>query len=162
MFLMFPAALAFAGAMDLFTMTIPNRISLGLVIAFVVALPFSGLDAAALASHVGAGVLMLALGFLMFNRGWLGGGDAKLLASASLWLGLDLLLTYVAVVTVAGALLVLALLFFRTICLPPQLSLQPWAARLHRQGGDVPYGLAIAAGALWIYPQTIWFATWAV
>ena len=32
LFLWFPAAMAFAGAMDLFTMTIPNRISLGLIL----------------------------------------------------------------------------------------------------------------------------------
>ena len=29
-----------------------------------------------------------------------------------------------------------------------------WAARLHETGGGVPYGLAICAGGLWLYPQT--------
>ena len=38
----FPAAVAFAGAMDLFTMTIPNRISLALVAGFAVLAPLAG------------------------------------------------------------------------------------------------------------------------
>jgi len=33
------------------------------------------------------GVAMLALGFCLFAKGWLGGGDAKLLAVLSLWIG---------------------------------------------------------------------------
>jgi prepilin peptidase CpaA len=35
--------------------------------------------------------------------------------------------------------------------------LPPWAQRLHVPGSHMPYGVAIAAAALWIYPKTIWF-----
>ena len=74
-FLIFPAIMCLAGSMDLFTMTIPNRITLGLAAAFVVALPFSGLDLMGIASHFAAGFLMLLVGIFMFTRGWLGGGE---------------------------------------------------------------------------------------
>jgi len=162
LFLTFPAAMAFAGSMDLLTMTIPNRISLALIGAFAVALPFSGLDLAGTASHVGAGLLMLAIGIVMFSQGWLGGGDAKLLAAASLWLGLDSLMPYLVSVAIAGGLLVLLILLYRQIVLPPLLMRQTWATRLHQRGGGVPYGIALAAGGLWIYPQTTWFSSLAV
>ena len=29
---------------------------------------------------------------------------------------------------------------------------------LHRPDGGIPYGIALAAGALLVYPQTFWFA----
>ena len=89
LFLIFPAAMVFAGSMDLFTMTIPNRISIGMVAGFLVAAPFSSLTLTAFLWHLAAGFSMLVVGILMFSRGWLGGGDAKLLAAATLWLGFD-------------------------------------------------------------------------
>ena len=94
LFLSFPAAMAFAGAMDLFTMTIPNRISIGLILAFVVAAAMAPLGWPELASHVGAGLLMLVVGIALFACGFLGGGDAKLLAAAALWFGFEGLLQY--------------------------------------------------------------------
>lgn len=162
LFLIFPAAMALAGAMDLLTMTIPNRISLALLAAFVLVLPFSGLDAWAIASHIGAGCLMLLVGIFMFSRGWLGGGDAKLMASASLWLGFDWLFPYLIYVTMAGGTLVTAILLYRSLTLPLSLCQQPWAVRLHKQGGGVPYGIALAAGGLYIYPKTAWLTSLAV
>lgn len=162
LFLLFPAIMCLAGSMDLFTMTIPNRITLGLAAAFVVALPFSGLDAMGVASHLGAGLLMLVVGIFMFTRGWLGGGDAKLLAAASLWLGFEWLFPYLIYVAMTGGTLVTAILLYRSLALPEILCRQPWAVRLHTAGGGIPYGIALAAGGLWIYPHTAWFANLAV
>ncbi|MFV0298175.1 MAG: prepilin peptidase [Hyphomicrobiaceae bacterium] len=161
LFLMFPAAMAFAGAMDLFTMTIPNRITIGLVIAFVVAAIAAPLGWEALASHVGAGLLMLGVGILMFARGWFGGGDAKLLAAAALWFGFDGLPQYLVLVSIAGGALVLFLLTYRQFTLPLWLCRQDWALRLHKQAGPVPYGVALAAAGLWLYPVTPWFQSFA-
>jgi prepilin peptidase CpaA len=161
-FLCFPAALAMAAAMDLFTMTIPNRISLALIVTFAIAAPLSGLGLAAIGSHLAAGLLMLVIGFFMFARGWLGGGDAKLLAAASLWIGLDWLLPYLLYVTVAGGLLVIGLLLYRALSLPGFLYQQGWAVRLHQKTCGIPYGIALAAGGLFVYPKTVWFTTLAV
>src|SRR5690606_38917739 len=68
--LVFPVAMAFAGAMDLLTMTIPNRISILLVAGFAIAAAAIGIGWAALASHLGAGLLMLVIGIAMFSLGW--------------------------------------------------------------------------------------------
>jgi prepilin peptidase CpaA len=159
LFLSFPAALAFAGAMDLFTMTIPNRISIGLIIAFVVAAILAPLGWNELASHVGAGVLMLVIGVAMFSFGLLGGGDAKLLAAAALWFGFEALLQFLVLVSVAGGLLVIAILIYRSLSIPYWLSNQAWAVRLHGKSGGVPYGIAIAIGGLWLYPKTPWLSS---
>ena len=50
----FPCLVAFAGASDLFTMTIPNRVSLLLVAGFAVLAPAVGLAPAAVGFHVAA------------------------------------------------------------------------------------------------------------
>ena len=162
LFLSFPAALAFAGAMDLFTMTIPNRITIGLIIGFVVAAIAVPLGWDAIASHVGAGLLMLVIGIRMFSLGLLGGGDAKLLAGAALWFGFEGLMQYLLLVAIAGGLLVIVLLLYRSIAPPLWLCRQEWAMRLHQKAGGVPYGIALAAGGLWLYPSTPWLANLAV
>ncbi len=160
--LVFPAAMAFAGAMDLFTMTIPNRVSLAMVVAFFIAAPFSGMSLGAVAGHAGAGMTMLVIGFGMFTLGWLGGGDAKLLAAAALWIGFDQLLGYLILVTVAGGMLAVAILTYRSLAPPLWLCTQAWAVRLHDKSSGIPYGIALAVAGLWIYPSTSWFATLAL
>lgn len=158
LFLIFPAAMAFAGSMDLLTMTIPNRVSLAMIAGFLLTLPFAGLGWAGLAGHVGAGMLMLVIGIGMFAMGWLGGGDAKLLAAAALWIGLDRLFEYVLLVSICGGMLVMAILFYRGLTPPLWLHKHDWAMRLHKKSGGIPYGIALAMAGLWIYPTTPWFA----
>lgn len=155
--LIFPAAMAFAGAMDLLTMTIPNRVSIVLIAGFVVAAPMAGMTLDAVLNHVAAGALILAIGIVMFSRGWLGGGDAKLMASAALWVGMDMLLTYFAQVALFGGLLAILILLYRRLPFDAW-KLPPWALTLHAKDKGIPYGLAIAAAALVIYPKTPWFA----
>ena len=162
LFLIFPAAMAFAGSMDLFTMTIPNRVSLALIAAFVLILPFAPFGWAALASHVGAFLLMLGIGILMFSFQLLGGGDAKLMACAALWLGFESLLEYVMIAAICGGFLSIAILIYRGATLPPWFYGQAWAMRLHEKTGGIPYGVALAAAGLWIYPTTLWFKTFAI
>lgn len=156
LFLTFPAAMAFAAAMDLFTMTIPNRISIGLVLAFVVAAFVAPLGWTEIASHLAAGLLMLAIGIGMFALGWLGGGDAKLLAAAALWFGFEGLIQYLVMVSFAGGALALLVMGYRSLPLPLWLCRQDWAMRLHGKAGGIPYGVALAAAGLWLYPSTPW------
>jgi prepilin peptidase CpaA len=152
-----PGAVAFAAAMDMLTMKIPNRISLVLVLAFFPLALLAGLGLGDIASHVAVGLLMLAVGFGLFIGGWFGGGDAKLMAAIALWVGPDAVLLYLLNVAVAGGLLALMFLSARTVPLPKMLLGEEWALRLHRQDGGIPYGIAIAAGALMAFPHTIWF-----
>src|ERR1700738_1780009 len=85
--LLFPALVAFAAASDLFTMTISNRVSLALIAGFLVLAPLGGMGLQDMLSHLGAGAAVLAVAFACFAMGWVGGGDAKVAASAALWVG---------------------------------------------------------------------------
>jgi len=158
LFAIFPAAMVYAAASDLLTMTISNRISLALVAAFVLFAPLVGMDLQAFGLHVAAGAIVLAVTFACFAFGWIGGGDAKLAAVIALWLGLDHTLEFVVTASVYGGLLTLALLSFRGAVLPAFAVRQPWVQRLHDKRSGVPYGLALAAAALTVYPGSVWIA----
>jgi prepilin peptidase CpaA len=154
-----PGAVAFAAAMDLLTMKIPNRVSAAMVLAFLPLALLAGLGAWDLLHHVEAGLLMLLLGVLLFIPGWFGGGDAKLMAAIGLWIGLDNLFAYVFYVALAGGMIAAIFTSVRSVPLPRVFLGEAWALRLHRSDSGIPYGIALAAGALLVYPHTIWFAS---
>jgi prepilin peptidase CpaA len=156
--MLFPAMMAFAASSDLLTMTISNRVSLILVGGFFALALVGGMSAADVISHLGAAGVVLVVAFGFFSRGWIGGGDAKLAAATALWLGFDHLLPYLVYASLFGGALTLALLQFRVAPLPDWLARQEWAQRLHGWDGGVPYGIALAAAALAVYPDTPWMA----
>ncbi|WP_024507657.1 prepilin peptidase [Bradyrhizobium sp. ARR65] len=152
----FPALMAFAAASDLFTMTISNRVSLALVACFLVLAPLTGMGINDILLHFGAGALVLVFAFACFARGWVGGGDAKLAAATALWFGFAHLLNYLLYASVFGGVLTIALLQLRQWPLPYPLTTQTWLLRLHAKESGIPYGIALAIGALMIYPDTDW------
>ncbi len=152
--LLFPALMAFAACSDLLTMTISNRVALALIVGFFLVAFVTGMGVAAVASHVGAGLAVLVLGFVCFAQGWIGGGDAKLAAGTALWLGFDHSMAYLLWASLFGGLLTVVVVYFRMMPLPASLERHEWALRLHRHDAGVPYGIALAAAALMIYPDT--------
>jgi len=154
--LVFPALMAFAASSDLFTMTISNRVTLALVGGFIAMALISGMSPSDMLAHAGAAATVLAVTFVFFARGWIGGGDAKLAAATALWLGFDHLVVYLLYASIFGGALTLAMIRFRLVPLPQVLAQQEWVSRLHRLDGGVPYGIALAAAALLIYPDTAW------
>ncbi len=153
---LFPAMMAFAASSDLFTMTIANRISLILVGGFALLAVMTGMSASEVLWHFGAGAAVLVIAFVLFSCGWIGGGDAKLAASTALWFGFAHLFDYLIYSSILGGALTLALIQFRMLPLPAMLVGREWIERLHRRGGGVPYGIALAAAALLVYPHTEW------
>jgi prepilin peptidase CpaA len=141
--LLFPALMAFAAASDLFTMTISNRVSLALVAGFLALAVLSGLGFYDILSHIGAGVTVLTVAFACFAMGWVGGGDAKVAAAAALWFGFGHLLGYLVYASLFGGALTL-------------FAGQAWLLKLHAKESGIPYGIALAIGALVIYPETEW------
>jgi prepilin peptidase CpaA len=154
--LLFPALMAFAASSDLFTMTISNRLSLALTVGFFLLTLIIGMSLPAFGMHLAAGALVLVIAFGFFSQGWIGGGDAKLAAATALWFGFDYLLDYLTYASLFGGALTLMLIQFRKLPLPGALARQPWILRLHETGGGIPYGIALAAAALAVYPKTGW------
>jgi prepilin peptidase CpaA len=153
---LFPAMMAFAASSDLFTMTIANRVSLILIGGFGLLAILTGMSVHDVLLHVGAGASVLVVAFALFSFGWIGGGDAKLAAATALWFGFNHLFDYLIYSSILGGALTLLLIQFRMFPLPHVLVGRDWIERLHRRGGGIPYGIALAAAALLVYPHTEW------
>ena len=90
-------------------------------------------------------VALLAVGTPMFAAGKLGGGDVKLLAATGLWFDFSSALWMLIAVALAGGVLALTVLVLRAISWGEQARQR---VVLLRPKGGIPYGIAIAAGAL--------------
>ena len=87
--------------------------------------------------------LVLGVGTLLFVKGWMGGGDIKLLAAVALWFNLDQGWKMLVAVAVAGGLETLLVMMLRA--LPWRPALRERLSVLQRTDG-IPYGVAIGAG----------------
>ncbi len=90
--------------------------------------------------------IVLGFGILLFSKSWLGGGDVKLLAAIALWFDLNGGLSLVVWTLMGGGLLALIFMGVRRM-LPARLTADGGLAAL-RKKGPIPYGIAIAAGAI--------------
>ena len=149
-----PALVIVAGLKDLTSMTIPNWISGLLVLGFFPAALATGLGPVQVLLHLGVAFAALIVGAGMFALRWLGGGDAKLMAGACLWLGLEGSGMFLLWTGMMGGLFCLALLFARFHSRPYLAGAPGWLVHLMEPKGDIPYGVAIAAGALMAYPAS--------
>ncbi|MDP3740542.1 MAG: prepilin peptidase [Hyphomonadaceae bacterium] len=149
--LAFPLLLIYAAWHDVSTMTIPNWVSIILAAAFLPAAFAAGLPIGQIGLHLafGAGVLLVCAG--LFYLGVFGGGDAKVIAAASLWTGLAGVSSFVMGMAIAGGLLALSLIVARRMKLAPTTE---WAKRLLSPQEGAPYAVAIAVGAFFAAPTS--------
>ena len=151
--LAFPALVLVAAARDATSFTIPNWVSLALAVLFPAAAFAAGMPLPAIGLHIGIGAAALAAGMVMFALRWLGGGDAKLIAAAALWLGWPALMTFLLAAAMTGGALAILLLAMRSSALRVLVLRGPaWMVRLAEPGEGVPYGVALAAGVLAAFP----------
>ncbi|KQW79390.1 peptidase [Devosia sp. Root413D1] len=155
--LVFPLLMAFAASSDLLTMRISNKLVLLLVGSFLAIALLAGFSLELLGMHVAAAALVLAVSFSFFALGWIGGGDAKLIAATTLWFGFESMLAYLLFASLLGGALTLSLLAVRRWPLPLQLKQVLWIDRLHDSKTGVPYGIALAAAGLLVYPGSLIF-----
>jgi prepilin peptidase CpaA len=153
-FVIFPLCLAMAACSDLLTMTIPNRISLILVLSFLIIAPLAALPLPAIAMHLAAAFIVFSACFALFSLNVVGGGDAKLLSAAAIWFGLNQsLLVFIIYVSFLGGILTLLILLIRArwnTILAMGLPV-PNSIILAKK---IPYGIAIAIGGFLAYPSS--------
>ncbi|MDK1492379.1 prepilin peptidase [Sinorhizobium sp. 7-81] len=150
----FPFCLAFAAFTDLFTMTIPNRVSGILFCAFVAVAPLAGLGIEQIGIHIMAATLVFAVCFCLFAVKVMGGGDAKLLTASAIWFGLNASLAmFLFYVSIFGAILTLVVLFLRKQENAILATGVP-VPHLLLTAKKIPYGIAIALGGFAAYPSS--------
>lgn len=154
-FVVFPFCMVFAAISDTLSMTIANRVPVILVVVFALVAPMTGMTWADFGMHFAAGVAVLLFTFAIFAFGGMGGGDAKLLAATSLWMGMGVpLAEYVLVTGVLGGLLTLAILSYRKSAIAIFTSRNMFMRNFAEGANGVPYGIALGIGGLIVYPQS--------
>lgn len=146
----FALLLVYAACSDVASLKIPNWISLALAGLYAPLAFAAGAPAAEIGFHVAFGLAVLAVGFFLFQANIIGGGDAKLLAAASIWTGFAAFPTFLFWTAAAGGALALALLLARAYA--PHGAPIPFVNRLLTPKTGVPYGVAIMAGGLAALP----------
>lgn len=142
-----------AGVSDYRGMTIPNLYSLVIFGAFVpccgvLLIAGQGDVFAPLLSHILGFAVVFGVTFAMFTMGLWGGGDQKLMSAFAVWFGFGGLPVFLIYTTIFGGVVgVIALLLkrFKPVKNPPEGG---WVAQVQAGENKVPYGIAIAAGAL--------------
>lgn len=152
----FPLMMIFSSFSDLFSMSISNRVSLILIIAFVIFSIVMGMELDTILSHFATFAVVLTVGFTLFALNIIGGGDAKLAASTALWLGWTHTGPYIILASFIGGLLTLLILKFRSQLIPEKLRSMDWILRLHDKKSGIPYGIALGVAAMIVYPSTPW------
>lgn len=154
-FVVFVATVIAAMVYDTWKYQIPNFVSILLVALFALAalllpVPINWL------LHVGIGAAVFVVGAVLFSFGLFGGGDVKMLAALSLWMGLGLLADFLLLVGVIGGVLGLLLIVLRRYAGPVEKAWTRTGIRFPAAlaaGKNVPYGLAIGAAALIVCPR---------
>lgn len=151
----FPFAMAFAAISDFLSMTIQNKVPLILVGSFLILAPLTGMAWPVFGMHIVAAVVVLAACFVLFAIASMGGGDAKLIAATALWMGWNTnLVFYLAAMSVLGGLLTLLILVYRASPVTVLAGRVECLRRLADKNEGVPYGMALGAAGLVVFPQT--------
>ena len=147
--LVFCAFLVAAAISDLRSLRIPNGLCAAMAALGPVAVYLTIPETGAATGAILTGLITLAVGWAMFEMGWLGGGDAKLAAAASLWLGSTGTLVFALVTALFGAILAAALLLLSRWEAGQSAIGETWRLRLRSGPVSVPYAVAMAPAGLW-------------
>ena len=154
-FVVFPFCMMYAALSDLLSMTIANRVSLLLVGTFAALALLTGMDLASIGWHLAAFAMVLLVTFVLFAIGGMGGGDAKLLAATSLWMGFGMpLVGYLVTSAFLGGVLTLLILSLRNSGLAVLAGRNLFLRNLCGESAGVPYGIALGIGGLLTYPES--------
>jgi len=137
--------LALAALTDVWKLRIPNIFPAAIILLFPVWMYSCGWNAQ-LWQNALVFVGTFLGGLFLFSRGWLGGGDVKLMAAIALWFDFKGAAALYLWMGIGGALLAIAFIILRRM-LPAGIAQSTNVASLKARG-PIPYGLAISAGAM--------------
>jgi prepilin peptidase CpaA len=124
--------------------------------------PQTGMDWTSYGWHFAAGGLVLAVTFVMFAIGGMGGGDAKLMAATALWMGFNFsLMNYLVVSAFVGGMLTICILSYRKSPLSDLTGNYLFLRHFADPSVGVPYAVALGIGGLIAFPESP-LVVWAI
>ena len=154
--MVFPLLMICAAASDVTTRRIPTGLVLTLGGAFFVFALATNMPWWLVGIYVATSLALFGLGFGLFSLGVFGGGDAKLLAVAGLWLGFPCVVPFILFTALAGGILAAAMGLWVMLDLEISVRFRRIAGVIAPIAPSVPYGFALAAGAILTVPLTWW------
>ena len=148
---LFPALVLVAALNDLLHYQIPNWIPISILVIFFPISYGIGWPLSDIGNSFLCFLAMLVFGFILFALRLFGGGDAKLIAASSIWIGWELLPSFVMLIALIGGALALVILLFRRLCSAGNIPQIRWVVRLHDNKSGIPYALAIAGATLILF-----------
>jgi prepilin peptidase CpaA len=148
------ALLLLATYTDVTMLRIPNLLSLAVAVIAVVFAAVATPSLHDFLMHLLAGVVVIVVGFALFAVGLkFGGGDAKLLAALSIWLGFAALPVFLIVMSLVGGVVAITVFALRHFGIPVWLSAHGWripALELDEKKSYVPYAPAMTAAFIYV------------
>lgn len=152
----FPVLMIAAGAGDVPNLRISNRLIIAIAASVFPLAWIAGMPLPLLGIHIAVAAGLLAAGYGLFSFGLVGGGDAKLLAAAGLWFGGAGLMQFFIMTAMAGGALALALMAWSNFRIHAEILQAPVFRRFGIITPPIPYGFALAIGAVAAYPESWW------
>jgi prepilin peptidase CpaA len=146
--------LLYVAITDVAIRTISNKLCVAIAVIGIISRSANPLQ---LAESLGVAVMLFLALLTMHSRGWVGGGDVKLLAALTIGLSLTQLMQLLTVMALAGVGLAMAHMILRSLSSP---ALAPIGSSIVRRvyaverwrnlrHAPLPYGVAIACGGIW-------------
>jgi prepilin peptidase CpaA len=156
-----PLLMMLAAATDIASMRIPNWLTGLVALAFFPMAYATGMTLELLVSHLTAGVLLFFVGFALFAFRLFGGGDAKLMAAAGLWFGKTDVMQFLVATAIAGGVLSVLYVIWTVVShsRQPAVAGQGLRQMLRAASPKLPYGCALAVGAILAFPASWWAET---
>jgi prepilin peptidase CpaA len=142
----FCIALVYGAISDLRTLEIPNRVPIAIALTFLPAALIAAMVPINILFHYGVALIIFAVGAVLFAKGYVGGGDVKFLAAVCVWWDVWQLGAYLVTVGILGGALALFVIFAGRMELTRRVL--PWLETGGTMNQPIPYGVAIAGGAL--------------
>jgi len=140
----------YAALRDIESLTITNGLNALIAFLFIPAVIVVAPGWEVAGGHLAAGGIAFVISVILFMVGAFGGGDAKMIPGVMLWLGPEAAMPFVTVMAVAGGALAVVVMLARRLV--PVAAVPGFARETLLPGNGVPYGVAIAAGALLCAP----------
>ncbi len=154
--LVFPFLVAAAAVSDFHNYKIPNWLTALMALAFLPVALSTGMLVPEIGMHYLAGFLLLLVGYMMFSLGIFGGGDAKMIAACAVWFGTQDTGSFLTSAVFCGGILAFAMLFWTLAKYIIQLDLGDFIPSIRKVMPQMPYGVALAAGAVLAIPDSDW------
>lgn len=136
----------YAALRDVETLTISNGLNCIIAFLFLPAIIVAAPGWDVVGGHLLAGGIAFVISVLLFVFGVFGGGDAKMIPGVMLWLGPEAAWPFVTAMAVIGGGLALCVILARRFV--PAHAAPGFARETMTAGNGVPYGVAIAGGAI--------------